>query len=75
MQQFGHRGDESHFKGEQSDRFFLQGDYWFYKTRNDEVRGPYDTMEHALKALAVYVECLQAEIDYQQLRKELAPKH
>ncbi|NRB39099.1 MAG: hypothetical protein HRU20_11630 [Pseudomonadales bacterium] len=54
----------------QSDRLILRNDQWYFKSREKTLKGPYDTMEHLQQAVDVYIQCIQAEAEFESSTKE-----
>jgi hypothetical protein len=56
-------GEDRLHADDPSDRFMIVNDQWYFKNREQELKGPYDTMLHAEQALNAYLSCLQAETE------------
>ncbi|TQV87154.1 DUF6316 family protein [Aliikangiella coralliicola] len=51
---------DKHFQ--RSSRFQLINNKWFFKTREDEALGPYNSLEEAEYGVQVYISLMQLDI-------------
>ncbi len=56
-------GEDCLHADDEKDRFLILNDQWYFKNREQELKGPFDTMQHAEQALNAYLDCLEAESD------------
>lgn len=54
------RAGESEIKSVRSDRFYKEGAYWYYKTRELVEIGPFDTKDEAAQGVNDFVEFIKA---------------
>ena len=61
----GRRDDEDHKKTRfRSDRFFCEGGKWYFSTRENTTKGPYESREDAEAELMLYLRELQTRENF-----------
>lgn len=69
------RSGEHQLHHAERDRFTFNDGKWYFKNREQELKGPYDTMEHAQQGLDAYIYHLQAELDYEKTQDKWHQSH